>query len=124
MMPLLITFRSPRELPGTLLGTILGAFLRFFVTLWRFLFGHAFQHVLKLNLACFLKDLGDYFYTLLEVLAIASGNVETLEFDDCFMKFNDFLMLPRSFFKKSLKKRAFSEVAKRILGIAMILLQF
>ena len=29
MMSLLIPFRSPRELPGTLLGTILGAFLCF-----------------------------------------------------------------------------------------------
>ena len=62
----------------------------FFVTLWKCLFGHAFQHVLKLNLACFLKDLGDYFDTILEVLASSSGNDETLEFDDGFMKFSVF----------------------------------
>ena len=54
------------------------------------MFGHAFQHVLKLNLACFWKDLEDYFDTLLEVIASSGGNDETLEFDDGFMKFNVF----------------------------------
>ena len=88
MMPFLITFRSPRELPGR--APVWEHFCVFVVTLWRFLFGHAFQHVLKLNLACFFKDLGDYFDTLLEVLASSSGNDETLEFDDSFMKFSVF----------------------------------
>ena len=99
MMPILTTFRP--------LGHHFGSIFAFcFVTLWRFLFGHAFQHVLKLNLACFLKDLGDYFDTLLEVLASSSGNDETLEFDDCFMKFYVFLMLTTIIFQEKLEEKS------------------
>ena len=50
--------------------------------------------------------MGDDFVGLFEVLAIASGNVETLEFDDCFMKFTDFLMLTKVIFQEKFEEKS------------------